>query len=155
MKYFFYSIIAIVALAVIAGFFIVGSPARQRILRFDEERIQNLSYLQGQIVQFWQNKSQLPALLDLLKDDLRGVSVPVDPENGQPYEYRAKGELSFELCANFNVPSVSQDYGLNKPAPAPVYYEGFTSEASWQHDQGQTCFERTIDPDYFKLRKMD
>ena len=160
MKYFNYFIIGVVALAVVAGFFIVGSPEKQRQLQFDDRRVNDLSYLQAEILAYWQNKGQLPANLSLLNDDLRGVQVPIDPESTKFYGYEVKGETIFALCAVFNLPSLSQQAnaladsaGRTKPVPAGYYGDPLMGQSSWEHQAGLTCFERTIDKDYYKLKK--
>ncbi|MDP3994071.1 MAG: hypothetical protein U1C57_00945 [Candidatus Doudnabacteria bacterium] len=156
MKFFVYTIIAVVAAAVIAGFFVVGSPQEERLRRFDEMRVQNLQFIQSEIIYFWQNKNHLPASLDDLRDDIRGISIPRDPQTGESYGYQTKGSANFELCANFaragrfeNAPAS----GIQKSVPAGIGYSpgGY---GNWQHDAGRVCFERTIDRDiYPPIRK--
>lgn len=153
LKYFGYAVMLVVAAAVITGFFVVGSPAEQRKLQYDQSRIDDLSYLQSEILNYWQNKEVLPTELNALNDELRGVRVPQDPENQTDYDYQVKGLNQFELCATFNLAYID---------PQPIYvkpqysYDGrFIGNPTWEHQAGKTCFERTIDPDYFKLRKVD
>ncbi len=148
MKYFIYTIISIVTISVLAGFFIIGSPREERSRRFDQQRVENLQFLQSEIVNYWVNKSKLPATLSLLKDDLRGISIPTDPENaGLAYDYKIAGPLKFQLCANFNLPSLSGSYtNEGRPMPVDPYYAG----QNWSHDAGRVCFDRTIDTDFYK-----
>lgn len=160
MKYFNYFIIGVVALAIVTGFFMVGSPVQQRQLQFDDRRVNDLSYLQSEILAYWQNKGKLPTELALLNDDLRGFRVPLDPESTQPYSYEVKGETTFALCAVFNLPSLGQAANLSadlagrtKPVPAGYYGDPFMGQSSWEHQAGLTCFERTIDKDYYKLKQ--
>lgn len=151
MKYFTYIIIGVVALAIVAGFFIVGSPIEQKQLQLDERRIQDLSFLQSEILNYWQNKNVLPEQLALLRDDLRGVAVPMDPENQSAYEYQIKGPESFALCATFALPSFGSD--SPKSRPASYYAEPLIGQSNWEHTGGRVCFERTIDKDFYKLKK--
>ena len=44
------SLIAVVGLATLFGFFIVGSPFQQRLVRFDQQRVQDLQTIQWQII---------------------------------------------------------------------------------------------------------
>lgn len=156
MKYFAYSIIFIVTCAVIGGFFVVGSPREERLRRFDERRIDDLQMIQSEIVNFWQAKGVLPKTLDVLNDDIRGVAVPRDPETGLEYEYSIKGELTFELCAKFNLPSRQEGQDLvlstrsTQPSPDYISRPNYYGPESWQHEAGLACFERTIDPDIYK-----
>ena len=145
MKYFTYVIIGIVAIAIVAGFFLVGSPQEKRLQRFDDQRVQDLSFLQNQIVSYWQSKSKLPANLLDLKDDIRGIAVPHDPQTGGDYGYEAKGAFAFSLCADF-VRSTQSQTDQTKPV-AYDYYGG-----NWRHGAGHVCFDRTIDKDIYKPR---
>jgi len=149
IKIFTRLVIAIVAVIVIVGFFIAGSPFKQRLVRFDRERVNDLQMIQGQIVNFWINKEKLPASLNDLKDNISGFVAPVDPETGNPYEYRVKGNLTFELCANFNF--TSKEGAVNISAPA---YPRYGIEENWNHSAGRVCFERNIDPDIYKPKNV-
>ncbi len=158
MKAFTYIVILIVAAAIIAGFFVVGSPSEERLRRFDEKRIQDLQFIQGEIVSFWQAKARLPDDLTKLHDSIRGIIIPVDPENGQTYLYTVKSELTFELCADFNLPSYARGERvapLRAPKPAVVGGQYASTFENWEHAEGFACFERTIDPDIYKLPKRD
>lgn len=147
MRYFVYMVIGIVAAAVVAGFFIVGSPQEERLRRFDERRVQDLQFLQSEIINYWINKGRLPENLSLLEDDIRGVRIPKDPETDTDYLYTVKGLESFSLCANFAKTSLGQTAGK----PAPVYPIGrYYGRQNWEHKAGLICFERTIDKELYK-----
>ncbi len=152
MRYFTYAIIAIVAIAVVGGFFVVGSPREERARRFDEQRIQHLQFIQGQIGEFYRAKEKLPKNLVDLNDDFRGIVVPQDPEHRISYEYEVKNGLAFALCANFNRPSLLQDQNPRTPKltmPAELFGGGPFGAETWEHTMGRVCFERTIDKDFF------
>lgn len=150
MKIFTFSIIGIVIAAIIAGFFIVGSPKQERARRFDEERIQNLAMLQSEIVFYWQNKNILPQNLDVLRDDIRGVRPPHDPETGELYEYTIQAPESFTLCAKFNT-AREQHVTSQEQIPAQEYY---TIGDAWEHGAGRECFNRHIDKDIYKKKEV-
>jgi hypothetical protein len=59
----------LVTTAIVVGFMVVGSPAQQRLLRFDDRRIQDLQSIQGQVVTYWQQKEVLPKSLEDLKNN--------------------------------------------------------------------------------------
>lgn len=150
----------VVLASIIAGFFIVGSPQTQRARRFDEQRIQNLQILQGQIVNYWMLKEKLPESLAALEDSISGFTPPTDPETMQPYEYHIKGRLSFELCAVFMTDSAesnsvykfSSEHPIARPvSPEAVY--GPQKPDNWNHGKGRICFSRTIDPELYKPQK--
>ncbi len=144
-KYFVWATIAIVTAAVVAGFFIIGSPKTERLRRFDYERVIRLQDLQMQVINYWRSKEYLPATLTDLDDKISGFVVPTDPENNTAFEYAVKGSETFELCATFNL--VSEENNMNSPAVAmPAYKSG---SESWKHGVGKTCFERTIDKELY------
>lgn len=157
--------ILLVILAVGYSFAIMGSPAKQRLLRLDDRRIGDLQNIQYQIINFWQQKEKLPQDLPELADPLSGYSLPVPPEfeKGEKYEYSVLSPLKFELCATFALPmpkgwreyskgvmpmpymeSPGRDVAVSYPYP----YPGGVNE-SWDHQAGRTCFERTIDKDLY------
>ena len=141
-------ILSIVVLAsVVAGFFIIGTPAEQRDRRFDEERVGDLRVLQGEIINYWIQKEALPAGLSDLQDSISGFVPPEDPATDLPYEYYVIEDLSFELCAVFE--TSSKDFGSGYKGEGYVSpYESF--QQNWEHEAERTCFERTIDPDFYK-----
>lgn len=152
MKYFVYTVIGIVAVAIVAGFFIVGSPKEERLRRFDERRVQDLQNIQSEIINYWLSKEKLPENSGLLKDDIRGIAAPKDPETGAEYQYQVKGALSFSLCANFARPSLGVSQNIPKlsyPVGLPGQ-GGYYGDQNWKHDIGLVCFERTIDKDLYK-----
>lgn len=152
MRPFAIFVIVIVAVAIVAGFFVVGSPAEKRSRDFDDRRIADLQGIQGNLVQYWQGKRKLPSNLAELADPLRYVTVPVDPETKEQYGYEIRGTETFALCATFNFPSgdknARNDY-LYDAKPQAYYGTGFDV---WEHGAGRICFERTIDKDFFESK---
>lgn len=145
---------AVILVMLVSGFFIVGSPAQQRQIRMDERRVSDLQTIQSQIINYWDLKDKLPAELSQLEDDITGFRVPEDPETGAGYEYSAKGDLQFELCASFNLESTSDSNENSRIATPYVYdvkYPASVSEV-WDHGSGRVCFDRTIDPELFPER---
>ncbi|KKU58245.1 MAG: hypothetical protein UX81_C0024G0005 [Parcubacteria group bacterium GW2011_GWA2_47_12] len=150
-KIFAYAVSVLVALAVIGGFFVAGSPQEARLRHFDDIRAQNLQEIQSQVVYYWQQKGVLPQNTAALKNnDINIFIAPLDPETGAPYAYTVTGVLSFSLCANFALPSLPDQ--TTRYAPMPVKPYGIDGIAqNWEHPAGNICFERTIDPDFYKL----
>jgi hypothetical protein len=152
----------LVILAISWSFMVMGSPMKQRLLRLDDRRIQDLQSIQWQVINYWQQKEKLPAKLSDLVDPISGYSLPVDPEfeKGLSYEYMAKDQTKFELCATFALPIPKgwqeNNYGV-KPYPLGMGgdstvsypYPGGGTNESWAHEAGRTCFERTIDPELY------
>ncbi len=135
----------IVALAVIVyGFYIAGSPFKQRQVRFDSQRVSDLQTIQSQTVYYWQQKNKLPQSLNDLVDSISGFTPPSDPDTNQPYEYAITGNLSFDLCANF---SLSSD---ESKASQQRYAFPVGSKDNWEHSAGHVCFSRSIDPELYR-----
>jgi hypothetical protein len=136
-----YGLIALVAAVAVTGFFLAGSPFRQRLVKFDDQKVSNLQNIQAQVVDYWRLKQALPQSLTALKDSLANYDFPTtDPQSDAAYEYRVTGERSFELCAEFNLSS-------EKDALTPRSVPGMSE--NWSHAAGRVCFERTIDPQLY------
>ena len=91
----------IVLASIILGFVIAGTPGQQRARRFDEQRINDLQMLQGQILDYWIRQAVLPQQSEELEQVLSGFVLPRDPDTTAPYEYKQIDDLSFEICAQF------------------------------------------------------
>jgi len=138
---------ALIFASIIYGFFLVGSPAKQRDIRFDEQRVINLQGIQGSVASYWQQKKTLPVNLDALK--VLGFEIPGDPQTDQLYEYAVIGELSFRLCAEFKTATKEEAY-YDK---SMFYYSSVgvaTVPKYWVHNVGRACYESAIDKDFFK-----
>ena len=138
----------ILAFASIAGgFYIVGSPTKQRALRFDSQKVNDLTNIQYQITNYWQYKQQLPGSLPDLNDSISGFKAPTDPLTHLSYDYSPKGSSSFELCAVFTLSSKDNvdknGYGIQTAPVSSIINNG---NDSWSHAAGHVCFQRTIDP---------
>jgi hypothetical protein len=132
-------------------------------VRFDSQKVGDLQNIQWQVVNYWQQKNKLPQTLDELRNDISGYVSPVDPQSGTAYEYRAMGstnspqagstgspqagDLSFELCAEFNLASSEQGLSYTNTKPRPI--DGGGVAESWDHPAGRHCFSRTIDPEFY------
>jgi type II secretory pathway pseudopilin PulG len=156
--------IVVALLAVVLGFVVVGSPTKQRNLRFDSTRVSDLSNIQWQIINHWQQKSVLPGSLSDLEDSVSGYSIPKDPETKADYGYKiiaANGKPSFELCADFALETPDNKgrgdyYGKGGYAIATdtMYSVGYSDgDNNWKHSAGKSCFTRTIDPDKYPVNK--
>ena len=165
-----YFSMAMVLALIVWSFFVMGSPFKQRQLQLDDRRVQDLQSIQYQVINYWQQKEQLPTDLKTLANPISQYSLPVDPEfdKGNVYEYNIKDnkKLTFELCATFSLPmpkgwqenyygggirpmAVAGDVATsNVTAPAIAPYPSGVND-SWDHQAGKTCFERTIDKDLY------
>ena len=112
--------------------FLMGTPAQQRDLRLDNERISDLSNIASNIDQYWGLNDALPAQLSDLYGPRYNLNRIDDPETGTPYEYRALDGLEsaeYELCAVF----------ATDTAESPRRAAGY-SDTAWVHGKGRVCF---------------
>ena len=122
----------LVVATIVLGFLIVGSPIEQRHARFDEQRTQDLSWIQQEVFSYYQRTQTLPTSLTDL--NANGFVAPVDPVTKAAYEYHLlEGKNSFELCATFVTTSPPDNY-------TRVYGE------TWNHGPERTCFKREVNP---------
>jgi hypothetical protein len=118
-----YASVAVVVAAIAVGLYFSGSPAEQRLVRFDERRVEDLRSLASALSRHVVETGALPESLQALVDGRRLTRTPRDPATGEPYEYTIIGERAFELCAEFSRPSQEE------------LYDDF-----WGHGRGRTCF---------------
>lgn len=145
-KYFAWVSGFLVLAAIIGSFFIIGSPMTTRLIQFDDKKISDLQNIQYQVVNYYQRKGVLPALLSDLQDNISGYSVPKDPQTEDSYEYNVAdvSKLSFQLCASFNK-------GSQQNNTKAVYMMDVGVGQNWDHPAGYFCFERTIDKQLYPL----
>lgn len=156
-KIFVWAIVASLAIVVVAGFFVAGSPFKQRLVRFDTQKVNDLQNLQGQVVNYWMQKNQLPKTLDDLRDSISGFVPPLDPQSGVAYQYNVTGKLSFKLCAEFNLPSAASRIDGRAPKAVlatPFGYVAYETNETWNHGAGSQCFSRSIDPELYRPKPL-
>jgi hypothetical protein len=124
-------LVAIVAAAVVAGIYVIGSPTEQRLRRLDEAQTQDLIATSYALDAYWRRNQQLPASLDeLLRDrDASAILAGIDAQSTQ--EYMPRGPATYELCAVFNRPSSEP-----RAVPGGVF---------WTHGQGRQCFQLEVE----------
>ncbi len=149
-----YAVAVLAIVAIVSGFFIMGTPSEIRMYRFDDQKANDLTSIQWQIVNYWQQKEKLPAALSDLNDSISGFVVPVDKQSGQGYSYEITGKLAFKLCATFNAESQANQQTFARIAPVPAVPAGVKGigdmgQSVWAHGAGLVCFERIIDPELY------
>jgi hypothetical protein len=122
-----FSALAVVG-AIVAGLFVMGSPAEQRQERFDARRVMDLRQLSYSVTARWTQTQRLPAGTPELVDGQSMTRLPVDPVSKAPYEYRVTGQRQFELCATFDRTSPTHELG-----------------DFWAHEPGRKCFSFDVD----------
>jgi hypothetical protein len=146
MRAFAYTTATLAGALVIAGFVIAGPPTRAHLARLDQQRLRDLESVEQKVVDYWQDKGDLPASLDQLRDDVVAYSPQRDPASGDSYGYRRTGATSFELCADFALKDSDAARSMQ------TWRQTGTSTA-WNHESGHYCFARTIDPARHPVRK--
>ncbi len=125
--------------SIIWAFSVFGSPRTQRLMRYDEQKINDLTSINSSVTSFFQSKGFLPTSLDELRNSSYLYSSIADQQTGAVYEYHLIGQSAkvYELCAVFN-----------KESPQPQIRQGAGSLArdfySWEHPAGHYCFSRAI-----------
>lgn len=119
---------AAVIAAVVAGFWVLGTPGRQREIAADRKRVQDMTA----IAQRLHEQYLAEAETFKLPETLGAAELRNDPLTNQPYEYDRLGDRTFELCATFDTDSST--HRLND--------QDFNPDAErWQHPEGRHCFE--------------
>lgn len=136
-------------ISIVSGFFIIGSPSDIRMLRYDDRKLNDLQNIQYQTVNFYQQKGTLPTTLDDLNNPFEQFTTPKDPQTDASYGYTVTGPLSFELCADFN--RSTKDMAGRGSSGSRNYYPTLEVDENWNHDAGETCFTRTIDPERYPV----
>jgi len=117
--------VIVVAVTVVAGLFLAGSPSIARQRRLDERRTEDLQLIARSIDNYYSHHQALPPYLDTLSRTHELRDVPVDPGTHAPYRYEVTGPTGYRLCATFQQPS-NDAFG-----PGP-----------FAHDTGSVCFDR-------------
>ena len=127
---FIASIVTAIVAAVIGGVILLGSPAKERMRKLDKRRVENLRAITSAVDLYWtRHKSLSPSIESLSKEP--GLSLnTLDPETGQPYEYKVLNERNYELCTNFAFATAEEQN---------IYYKDF-----WSHGPGRQCFHLEV-----------
>lgn len=113
----------IVGVAIIAGLYISGRPGEQRLLRFDAQRLQDLTWLASVISEYHKARQVLPEQLGALQAPDLLTTIPTDPASRKAYDYEIIAEDEYRLCAEFARPSRKTDH-----------------DDFWAHGAGRQCF---------------
>lgn len=135
LKVFVGAVILLVFLALVYAFSVMGSPAQQRALQFDQRRLSDLQQISYAMNTYWERNKELPQSFE----DLKGqpylyIQSVNDPETEELYEYQVLGENTYELCAVFETDSSK----YQQRSRVKVSF----SEQVWEHEIGRTCFKR-------------
>src|SRR3989344_5904847 len=130
----FLSITAVIAtFTIVWGLWLSGSPAAQRIKKFDDRRVEQLRIIHGEVVNIAYGnepyrpettpKNPIPQTLEEVQASAFYQRPEItDPETGAPYEYRVINRTTYELCAVFS--TVRDD----------------RYDIQWNHAAGRYCY---------------
>lgn len=125
-KLFFGISSLVVVVAVVTAFFLMGSPAEQRLKKFDARRVSDLQRTKQAVDYYYRSKKELPKDIDAVTKTWAQVAK-TDPQTEKPYGYRIVDEDSYELCAEFSTASEGR-VGM------------------WSHPRGEHCFSFDVKP---------
>ncbi len=121
----------VVAVAVIAGVTLMGSPTTERARRLDDARVDDLAALRSAIAHHYRVLGVLPDSLPVLPGGGDSSPRSVDPVSGEPYGYERIDARTFRLCATFDLASSGGD--------------GRYRDDVWSHGAGRQCFRLGIE----------
>lgn len=143
----------VTALAIIGsvawGFSVLGSPRTQRLYKYDEQKLNDLMGVNGNISNYYSVKGTLPQNLSDV-ETVTHYTLPKDLQSGKSYEYQKTSDKTYNLCAEFNKPSNSNSVSRNGVI-YPTYPYG---TESWTHPAGRHCFEQTVNPNMYPPGKL-
>jgi hypothetical protein len=122
-------LVIVVALVVIRGIMIIGSPSEERTRRMDSRRINDLQGVSRSIGVYHTRHQQVPVSLEELAREPGFASVARDPVTDRPYGYRMVDANSYQLCGTFD-----RETADNR------------AEDFWAHGVGEQCFTLNIKP---------
>ena len=120
-----------VAIGVVAGFWVLGTPNRQRLIAADRERIEDLRSIAWRLHQDAEKARDRGQPVEL-PESLAERDRTTDPITNLAYEYHRLNQTAYELCAEFATDSSA--YPLSQ-----AHHDG--REHNWRHPQGRHCFK--------------
>ncbi len=126
--------------AIISGFAILGSPRTQKLYRYDERKVNDLTDIKFSIENYYSQKGVLPVTITEAAAEGYGI-VLSDPQSNLPYEYEKIDERNYNLCAEFN-----KELPVANPETYTIPYPGYQT---WTHPAGHYCFKNVINPDLY------
>ena len=141
-----FSVVLIIG-SIVCGFLVIGSPRTQKHQKQDQDKVNNLSTIQSQVISYYQSHGALPTTLEAMQNSLSYYTLPKDAQTGKNYEYRVTGANTFDLCAVFNTnPQATKVSRYAEVAPNYV-----SVNSNWQYTEGPFCFHRTLDPQLYPV----
>ncbi|MEQ1500117.1 MAG: DUF5671 domain-containing protein [Parcubacteria group bacterium] len=140
-------VVALVAVvgSIVWGFAILGSPATQKLYKYDDQKVNDLVMINSAVENYYSTKNTLPkdfAEIETLNYGIRKI----DPQTQKQYTYTKTGNTTYEVCAEFNK---STDTRNGNNAVSYPY-----QDTTWTHPAGAYCFQQKINPSLFPNPKF-
>jgi hypothetical protein len=128
----------VVAGAVSAGFFVLGTPGDVRMRRLDQQRVEDIMEIKSEILNYYISNKVLPeSLAKMQEPDSSDSNINFkDRVSGKPYEYKVKDNVSYDLCAEFGAEAGDDDMKAVERETSPF----------WNHERGRHCYKFHLDP---------
>lgn len=133
----------LILVSIVLGFSVIGSPKTQRLLREDNLTLNDLYNIEQSVIDYWVINGLVPEKMP------QNIYLT---KNLEDYTYKKTGEMSFEICTNFNLSNSGQGRQLEQRqgmmSQTPVIWDKmmYAGNRSWNYEAGYQCFERQIDP---------
>jgi hypothetical protein len=133
--------VVLVAVSVIFGLYLAGSPSKERDRKFDQQRTESLRQMSDAIDQYYVRNGKLPADIEALAKMTGGPDYYIgsvrDPRTSAFYEYQPSAGPAYSLCATFEQPSDPTDQtGAPYSVPVKMPY----GPRDFTHGIGRVCF---------------
>jgi len=123
----------VILASIVRGFSVLGSPATQRLYRYDDQKVNDLMSINNEINNYYATNGTLPDTLSGAIEQYYYSNI-LDPQTQEAYIYEKTTKTTYNLCTQFNKESSTQY----------TYYD-----ASWSHPAGQHCFKQTINENIY------
>ena len=135
IKLCLYGLAVLAVIALVAGAFIMDSPAKARSQKQDQAILQNFSTLQNAIQTYDSQNKKLPSKLEDLLAGSYGIlrSDLTEVKTNKIYDYKIVDSNNYQLCATFALSNLNSD-GLGDEY----------LDRQWQHDSGYQCIKQAV-----------
>lgn len=124
---------AAVVIGVISGFWLLGSPKKQRQLRADQQRLEDIRDIAQRLHQQARRSQDRKEAVNL-PASLPPNDRKTDPISGKTYEYQRLDRTHYKLCAEFTTDSTKERL---RDSPS-------ADQSFWQHPSGRHCFQLDV-----------